>query len=58
MGKVVLFGFLGTNDYVPVRYSLGEVRTREREKFAQGALVQCLREARDVTFEQIGRAHV
>jgi hypothetical protein len=51
MGKVVLFGFLGTNDYVPVRYSFGDVWTPECERFAQSALVQCLRAARDVAFE-------
>jgi len=52
MGKVVLFGFLGTTDYVPVRYSLGNFRTPGREKFAQCALVQCLRAEQDMFFDR------
>ncbi len=46
VARNVFFSFLGTNNYVPVRYSLREHRTAGREKFVQAALVDCLRKSR------------
>jgi len=43
MGRDVLFSFLGTNDYVPVRYSLRGAPTSTRETFVQCALVRSLK---------------
>jgi CRISPR-associated DxTHG motif protein len=48
MGNTTFFSFLGTNDYVPLRYGLGDkFTTSQRERFVQAAILQYLRSVED-----------